>query len=58
MNKERKIKKLAYIFMRVQIEKEMDASRYYDDFVDDENSRKIFRQVLNFLDEIRFKHKI
>ena len=37
MNKERKIKKLAYIFMRVQIEKEMDASRDYDDFVDDEN---------------------
>ena len=58
MNKERKIKKLAYIFMRVQIEKEMDASRYYDDVVDDENRRKIFRQVLNFLDEIRYQHKI
>ena len=58
MNEEKKIKKLAYIFMRVQIEKEMDSSRYYDDFVDDENSRKMFRQVLDFLDEIKDQHNI
>jgi|TARA_R110002020_G_scaffold246189_2_gene459971 hypothetical protein len=53
-----KIKKLAYTFMRVQVEKEMDSMGYYDDFVDDENSRKMFRQVYDFLDDIKDKHNL